>query len=269
MVSRREFVGLAAAAVGNVLLTGCEQQSEPQETPAPVEEEQSESMSKDRLSGQDGKDKSDEQASQDDGDATDEEPSAVAAANGELKGPVLVAYFSRAGENFARGGNEWLYQGHTKTMAQDIIWTIGADEYEIIPSVAYPTTYDECLTQAKEEKEQDARPDIYYDLPDVSAYNTILIGCPIWWEQEPMIIRTFLEGVNLDGKSVVPFTTHGESGLGSVPGNIQTFAPGAMVHEGYTVEGTEVDESYAEIVEWAQGLGIEPAEEEDSAYSWM
>ena len=81
-------------------------------------------------------------------------------------------------------------------------------------------------------------------------------------------MRTFLEGVNLAGKSVIPFTTHGGSELGSVPAHIQEFAPEAYVHAGHAVEGTEVDASYEEVVEWVQGLNITQswAEEEEESY---
>ena len=109
---------------------------------------------------------------------------------------------------------------------------------------------------ALQEQRDDARPAIDGDLPDVSSYDTVFVGCPIWWGDEPMIVRTFIEGVDLSGKTVVPFTTHGGSGLGNVPSNLQTAIAGATFLDGYAVAGTSVDGAHDEVVSWAKGLGL-------------
>ena len=103
------------------------------------------------------------------------------------QGKALVAYFSRSGENYGANGTERIEIGHTKVMAGYIAEALGADEYEIVPAQPYPDSYD-----------------------------VVFVGCPIWWGDEPMIVRTFVEGVDLSGKTVVPFTTHGGSGRGRV-----------------------------------------------------
>lgn len=167
-------------------------------------------------------------------------------------GKALVAYFSRAGENYGNGGTEVLEVGHTKVMAGYVVDAIGADEYEIVPAEAYPEGYDECCDVAAEEQRNDARPAIAEALPDVSAYDVVFLGCPIWWGDEPMIVRTFVEGVDLSGKTVVPFTTHGGSGLGRVPANLQGAIPGAAFLDGLAVAGTEVDDAREEVAEWAK-----------------
>ncbi len=165
---------------------------------------------------------------------------------------TLVVYYSRADENYADGGKEWLEVGHTKVMAGYIAEALGADQYEIVPVEPYPEGYDDCCDVAMAEQRDDSRPVIANALPDVSAYDLVFIGCPIWWGEEPMIVRTFLEGVDLSGKTVVPFTTHGGSGLGSVPRNVATFAPSADVREGHAVAGTSVDGARDEVVAWAK-----------------
>ena len=136
-----------------------------------------------------------------DGTETAETPDAAPAASG-----TLVAYYSRADENYADGGREWLEVGHTKVMAGYIAEALGADTYEIVPTQAYPEGYDDCCDQALEEQRNDARPAIAEALPDVSAYDVVFIGCPIWWGDEPMIVRTFLDGVDLSGKTIVLIT---------------------------------------------------------------
>ena len=171
-------------------------------------------------------------------------------------GHVLVAFFSRADENYGNGGTEWLEVGHTQVMAGYISEALGADEYEIVPTEAYPTGYQECCDVAAQEQSDDARPAIANELPDISLYDTVLIGCPIWWGDEPMIVRTFLEGLDLSDKVVVPFTTHGGSGLGSVPQNLQGLVPDASFLDGLAVAGTSVEDSKDEIVSWAKGLSL-------------
>lgn len=167
--------------------------------------------------------------------------------------PILVVYYSRADENYP---GEWLEVGHTKVMACYIAEALGADTYEIMPVDAYPEGYDDCCDQALEEQRNDARPRIAHPLPDVSAYDEVIIGCPIWWGEEPMIVRTFLEGVDLAGKIIVPFTTHGGSGLGSVPANLQAAVPDATFLEGKAVTGTSVDGARDDVVAWAKGLAL-------------
>lgn len=105
-----------------------------------------------------------------------------------------------------------------------------------------------------EEKNADARPEIANPIPDVSAYDTVFLGCPIWWGCEPMVVRSFLDQVDLTGKRVIVFTTHGGSGFGSVPANVRSFEPGAQVEEGYSIYGTAVASSQDEIVAWAQSV---------------
>ena len=128
--------------------------------------------------------------------------------------------------------------------------------YEIVPQEPYPFSYDECCDVASQELADDARPALAGELPDVSAYDTVFLGCPIWWGSEPMVVRSFLDGVDLTGKTIVPFTTHGGSGLGSVPENLRERIGGASFLEAKAVAGTDVDGARDEVVEWVRSLGL-------------
>lgn len=223
----------ASVAAGAMMLAACggsSAETEPDETDpqAPVEEDT---------------------ATQEPADGNETEASDAAS-------KILVAYYSRADENYANGGTEWLEVGHTKVMAGYIAEALGADQYEIVPVEAYPEGYDDCCDVAMEEQRNDARPAIANPLPDVSGYELVLIGCPIWWGDEPRIIRTFVEGLDLSGKTIVPFTTHGGSGLGGVPANLQAAIPDARFLDGYAVAGTAVDGAHDEVVDWAKGLAL-------------
>ena len=174
----------------------------------------------------------------------------------EGAGTALVVYYSRAGENYADGGTEVIEVGHTKVMAGYIVEATGADTFEIVPQEDYPFSYSECLDRASAELADDARPEIACEMPDVTGYDTIFVGCPIWWGSEPMVVRTFLDKVDLSGKTIVPFTTHGGSGLGSVVGNLEARIAGATFLDGKAVAGTAVDGARDEVLQWVEGLGL-------------
>lgn len=231
-MSRRTFVQAGLAAT---LLAGCSgKQSDEDQKVVGQEEEASETVEGDQQPNE---------------ASTGEETPARA-------GKTLVVFYSRADENYADGGTEVLEVGHTNVMAGYIAEELGADSYEIVPQEAYPFSYDECCDQASAELADDARPAIAGDLPDVSSYDTVFVGCPIWWGSEPMVVRTFLDAVDLSGKTVVPFTTHGGSGLGSVPSNLQGRIAGATFLEAKAVAGTAVDGARDEVVQWVQGLDL-------------
>ena len=233
-MTRRSLLA-AGTLLGGALLAGCGQAAQGQGASEPTEQEAA----------------TDESA---DEPAKAEEPADQAKEGATSK--VIVVYYSRADENYADGGKEWLEVGHTKVMAGYIAEALGADEYEIEPKKAYPEGYDECCDVALEEQKNDTRPEIVNPLPNLASYDTVFIGCPIWWGDEPMIVRTFIEGVDLSGKTVVPFTTHGGSGLGSVPANLRAALPDAHFLDGYAVAGTSVDGAHDEVTDWAKSLAL-------------
>ncbi|MDE6070004.1 MAG: hypothetical protein K2F92_03880 [Alistipes sp.] len=107
---------------------------------------------------------------------------------------ILVAYFS--------------WGGTTQRMAQEIVRQTGADLFRIDPVVPYPTEYTPCTEVARAEKEADARPAIANEVENWNDYDTVFIGCPVWWWTTPMIICTFAESYDFAGKTVVPFCTY-------------------------------------------------------------
>ena len=174
---------------------------------------------------------------------------------GEKK--ILVAFFSRAGENYAAGATEWIEEGHTKVMAGFIQDKLECDSFEIKAKKAYPEGYDDCCDRALKEQEDDKRPKISGKVIDVADYHYIFLGCPIWWGAEPQIIRTFLEKCgDLAGKVIIPFVTHGGSGMGKVEENIAGLASGATVYTGFAVTGTEVEKSQEDIEQWVNDLHL-------------
>ncbi|MDO4182188.1 MAG: flavodoxin [Coriobacteriia bacterium] len=180
-----------------------------------------------------------------------------AAVPSQPKSKTLLAWFSRAGENYNPAGNEYLAVGHTTEVAGFIGVALGCDQYEIVPQVPYPEEYTPTCDIAAEELAQNARPAIANPLPDTSGYENIIVGCPIWWGDEPMIVRTFLEGITTAGKNIYVFTTHGGSGLGSTVGNFTSLCPAAHVNSnGFTVAGTQAHDAGEDVTAWLKSLNL-------------
>ncbi len=135
-------------------------------------------------------------------------------------------------------------------LAEYIKDELNADIYEIEAKVPYTDDdikyYTDCRAD-KEQKDPSARPEIAGELPDLSKYDTVYLGYPIWHGQAPKIIYTFLESIDVSGKTVIPFCTSGSSPVGSSAGNLHPIAPDAVWKDGTRfAAGT----SREEIKEW-------------------
>lgn len=126
---------------------------------------------------------------------------------------ILVAYFSRADEN--TGGVGYIEKGNTRILAEMVADITKGDLFEIKTVKPYPKEYRPATEVAKQEKENNERPEINDPLPDMSQYDVIFLGYPIWWSDLPMGVYTFLEKENFAGKTIIPFCTHEGSGIGN------------------------------------------------------
>jgi flavodoxin len=170
---------------------------------------------------------------------------------------ILVVYFSRTGEQYSVGNID---KGNTAIVAEMIAEKTGADLYEILPETDYyPYTYKELTDVAKKEQNDNARPKIKGELPDVSKYDTVFIGAPVWWGDWPMICYTFFESVDLSGKNLVPFSTHEGSGLSGFERKLASAVPGATVLTGQAFRGGDCQNKQsdvrADVNKWIDGLG--------------
>ena len=149
------------------------------------------------------------------------------------KGKVLVVYYSRTGGNYGVGN---INKGNTEIVAEMIAKETGADLFQIKPEKAYPDDYDACTEVAKRELNSKARPAIKGDVR-AEDYDTIFIGYPIWWDDMPMPVYTFIEKHDWQGKTVMPFSTHEGSALGSTESRLRSVCKGAKVEKGLAVYG--------------------------------
>ncbi len=172
----------------------------------------------------------------------------------------LVVYFSRAGEQYNVGVVE---KGNTAKLAEVIAGKLGADLFEITPARdTYPDTYEELKEAAQKEKEEKARPAIAGTLPDPADYDVIFIGSPVWHGDWPMILYTYFEGADLEGKTLVPFCTHGGGGLQELDKKLARACPYSTVLEGLAIKGedaqAEVQLVDLTVSRWLERLGYLP-----------
>lgn len=145
---------------------------------------------------------------------------------------TLVAYFA--------------YSGNTQAVAEQIADDTGGTLVEIQRS----QPYDDVNTEGEEELESNARPEITVDLESIDDYETIFIGYPIWWDEAPMVISTFLESYDFSGKTIVPFCTSASDSIDNSLHIFDELAPDAEIEEGLTANNEE------EIKPWLAGLGF-------------
>ncbi len=171
---------------------------------------------------------------------------------------VLIAYYSRAGQNYASGDIVNLSVGNTAAVAKKIQAITGGDLYEIRTVKTYPADYHETTEVAKKELREHARPELAGELPDLSQYDTIILGFPNWWGTMPMAVWNFIEKCNcLAGKTVRPFCTHEGSGMGNSVRDLKKLCPNAVILPSLPIKGTRVyrkDPSVdSEIATWLKG----------------
>ena len=176
------------------------------------------------------------------------------------EGGVLVVYFSRTGEQYQVGVID---KGNTAIVAEMVAEKTGADLFEVVPADDhYPMTYNELTDVAKQEQNEGARPAYAGEVPDLSQYDTIFIGAPVWWGDWPMIMYTFFENnaEGLAGKTLVPFSTHEGSGLSGFDSKLAGACPESTVSEGLAIRGADCQNDResvsSEVDGWLAALGF-------------
>ena len=164
---------------------------------------------------------------------------------------VIVVYFSRT--------------GHTKPLAEYAAETLHADLYEIQAKIPYSDDDIKYYTDCRADREQNdpsARPEIAEPLPDLSGYDTVLLGYPIWHGQAPKIIYTFLEQSDLTGKTVVPFCTSASSPLGTSAENLHALVQDAVWNDGRRFA---IGTGKEEVAQWLKEIGLYQEEREENS----
>ncbi|WP_052062089.1 flavodoxin [Rhodococcoides fascians] len=168
---------------------------------------------------------------------------------------VLLAYFSRAGENYFHGDRTELDIGNTEVLAGMIRDRISCDVHRIEPVDPYPFDYEETVERNRNEQRNDARPVIADPLPSIGGHSIVLLASPVWNSSAPMIMHTFVESMDLADVTIHPITTHAVSGLSGVPSVYEELCPDATIGTGFTAQGEEVAEAGAALDEWLREIG--------------
>lgn len=163
---------------------------------------------------------------------------------------VLIAYFSRADENYFGGALRSVPVGNTQIAAEELASLTGGDLFHIEPVQPYSKDYNECIAQAQEDQRRDARPELKVWPEDLERYDTIYLGYPNYWGTMPMPVFTFLERCKLAGKTICPFCTHEGSGLGHSEADICRLCPDATVEAGLAIQGSHVKEAEPVLRTW-------------------
>lgn len=160
------------------------------------------------------------------------------------KGKVLIVYFS--------------HTGHTRYMAELIHDRIGGELFEIKTVSPYPRDYDTVAEQAKQEQAMNARPKLSTRALDLSSYDAVFIGYPIWWGTIPMALFTFCEENDFQGKPIIPFCTYGGSGIGRSVSDLKKLNPKSTFLDGLAIQGGRVKDSSAQkdIDQWLSGVSV-------------
>lgn len=171
---------------------------------------------------------------------------------------ILIAYYSRRGENYWPGGTRNLSIGNTERLANKIQAITGGDLYEIDTVKTYPTGYREATRVAEEELTRGDRPALKSALPDFSAYDIVFIGHPVWWGRLPPALNTFLDSaaIALNGKTIFQFCTHEGSGFAQTTAELKVALPQTTFGTPFSVYGHEVDDASADVRRWLQKPGL-------------
>jgi flavodoxin len=168
----------------------------------------------------------------------------------------LIAYFSRAGNNYVGGNIVNLPVGNTEVVAKVIREMTGGDLFHIQAVKEYPKDYTETTDVAKEELRTSARPKLIGHVETMASYEVVFLGHPNWWGTMPMPVFTFLEGYDLSGKTIIPFCTHEGSGFGRSVSDIKKTCPQSTILDGLAIRGGDVKNSYDEIGGWLKEIGM-------------
>ena len=192
------------------------------------------------------------------------------AAVAEASPRILIAYVSRAGENYHVGvpvpGSAsadyagYVEKGNTQIVAETLAELTGGDLYRIATVEPYPEDYASMLTRAREELDADARPALAGELPDLDDYDVLMIGYPIWHGATPRPVLSFLESYDLSGRTLIPFNTHEGSGQSGTVAEIAASAPDAKLLEGLAIQGRtaqeDADQTRELLTAWLDGIGL-------------
>lgn len=179
---------------------------------------------------------------------------------------ILIAYFTWSDNTVvenpdsidvdAETSASVLSPGNAELIANWIAEETGGDLFSIKTQNKYSSDYDECLNQARKERDNNERPALVERVNNIDDYDVIFLGFPNWWYTCPMAVFTFVESYDLSGKTIIPFCTHGTGGLSRTIRDLKNLLPeNCEVLEPIGVYRPEVKNSKSRVLDWLRKLG--------------
>ena len=169
---------------------------------------------------------------------------------------TLIAFFSRADENYFGGAMRYVKVGNTEIVVNDMKEMIDANIFKIEMKDPYSPVYMTCIDEAKKDLRAKARPELV-SMPDsIDEYDTIVLAYPNYWGTMPMAVFTFLENFDFSGKTILPLCTNEGSGMGGSERDIKKTCPGAVVKSGLSVTGSEAANAAGRVKKWLAANGL-------------
>ena len=169
---------------------------------------------------------------------------------------TLIAFFSRADENYFGGAMRYVKVGNTEIVCDLMKEMIPADTYKIEMKNPYSPVYMTCIEEAKKDLREKARPELSSYPDGLEEYDTVILAYPNYWGTMPMAVFTFLERYDFTGKAILPLCTNEGSGMGSSERDIKKAAPGAAVKKGLSITGSNAADSGESVRAWLAKNGI-------------
>ncbi len=169
---------------------------------------------------------------------------------------TLIAFFSRADENYFGGAMRYVKVGNTEIVCGIIKDMIDADCFKIEMKEPYSPVYMTCIEEAKKDLRAKARPELVSLPGSVDGYDTVILAYPNYWGTMPMAVFTFLESFDLSGKTILPLCTNEGSGMGGSVRDIERVCPGAVVKSGLSITGSKAAESGESVKRWLTANGL-------------
>ena len=169
---------------------------------------------------------------------------------------TLIAYFSRADENYFGGAMRYVKVGNTEIVCNIMSRLIDADTFKIEMKTPYSPVYMTCIEEAKRDLRSNARPELVSLPESIDGYDTVVLAYPNYWGTMPMAVFTFLEAFDFSGKTILPLCTNEGSGMGSSEGDIRRACPGAQVKKGLSITGSQAANSAGSVRKWLSANGL-------------
>ena len=163
---------------------------------------------------------------------------------------TLIAFFSRADENYFGGAMRYVKVGNTEIVVNGMKEMITADTFKIEMKDPYSPVYMTCIEEAKKDLREKARPELVSYLDSIDEYDTIILAYPNYWGTMPMAVFTFLERYDFSGKTILPLCTNEGSGMGHSESDIRNTAAGATVKKGLAVTGSRAASAGPSVKKW-------------------